>query len=107
MNYDKYLQTTAWKLKRDNALISANWRCKECGDEATDVHHVTYDRLGHEEPDDLVALCIPCHMKAHGLPSITVYGNVVQWLESVRGTELESMAVKFVMRPSFNWPPNA
>ena len=32
-----------------------------------EVHHLTYERVGHEHPDDLIVLCPACHAAAHGL----------------------------------------
>lgn len=34
-----------------------------------EVHHLTYERLGCEAPDDLLVLCGRCHATFHGLPS--------------------------------------
>jgi hypothetical protein len=31
-----------------------------------EVHHLTYDRLGHEDPADLIGLCRACHSFLHG-----------------------------------------
>lgn len=36
-----------------------------CSNEATDVHHLTYKRLGKEQLDDLQALCRKCHEQKH------------------------------------------
>ncbi len=41
--------------------------CQVCGGDATDVHHLTYDRFGHEDMNDLVSLCRRCHEKAEAL----------------------------------------
>ena len=35
--------------------------CKGCTNEATQVHHLTYKRIGKERLDDLQALCRKCH----------------------------------------------
>jgi 5-methylcytosine-specific restriction endonuclease McrA len=60
--YLSYLASEAWQLKRWDALERARFLCQRCGrSEATDVHHRTYVRLGHELPEDLVALCEICH----------------------------------------------
>lgn len=59
--YRDYIASPAWQQKRRSILAAANYRCQECGAQATDVHHVTYERLGNEQPSDLRALCRPCH----------------------------------------------
>jgi hypothetical protein len=30
-----------------------------------DPHHLTYENLWHEEPEDFLVLCRPCHKKHH------------------------------------------
>lgn len=32
-----------------------------------EVHHLTYERIGHEHPDDLIVLCPACHADVHGI----------------------------------------
>ncbi len=63
--YVDYLKSAQWKLKRSHALFAAHGRCVHCRKvPPTEVHHVTYERLGNERPSDLVALCHECHEKA-------------------------------------------
>lgn len=38
-----------------------NHSCVFCKDPGSDVHHVTYERYGHEQMDDLRTLCRTCH----------------------------------------------
>ena len=40
--------------------------CEGCGkkDSALQLHHWSYDRLGHENDDDLALLCEKCHVRA-------------------------------------------
>jgi len=40
--------------------------CERCvkKSEALEVHHLTYERFGHELDSDLQALCHPCHKEA-------------------------------------------
>jgi 5-methylcytosine-specific restriction endonuclease McrA len=66
--YDAYLQTQHWKLVRQRALSMAGHRCQVCyaGSLPLNVHHRTYDRLGHEDPFDLIVLCRQCHSLFHG-----------------------------------------
>jgi hypothetical protein len=84
--YADYLLSDHWKFTRELALDRAGRRC-QCGlcpfatfyrHELADrfprawtrleVHHLSYERLGHEAPDDLLVLCGHCHAAAHGLP---------------------------------------
>lgn len=67
--YADYLRSPHWRAMREWALERADHRCEHCGNPADDVHHLTYDRVGGELPDDLVALCRRCHDYAHESPS--------------------------------------
>jgi hypothetical protein len=65
--YPDYLQSAEWQEKRIPVMERANGKCEVCElNEATDVHHNTYDRLGEELPEDLSAVCSFCHNVLHG-----------------------------------------
>ena len=70
--YDRYIHSSSWREKADARLESDGYICQVCGKAATDVHHLTYDRFGHEDQGDLVSLCRRCHNKAEELydPSV-------------------------------------
>ena len=52
---------------RTGLLIRAGGACEDCGRRRTlQVHHLTYDRYGHEEPTDVLMLCRDCHERRHG-----------------------------------------
>lgn len=59
----EYLQSDHWKRTREAALQRADHRCQVCNSswETLDVHHRTYERVGHELPEDLLVLCRTCH----------------------------------------------
>jgi hypothetical protein len=67
--YVRYLNSVAWAAKRAEVLDRADGNCEDCGDELepgeAEVHHLTYERVGRELPEDLVALCPGCHRRAH------------------------------------------
>lgn len=65
--YRAYLQSKEWKAKREKRLEIDENTCCVCGREATVVHHLTYDRLRHEDLNDLVSLCAKCHQKAEDI----------------------------------------
>jgi 5-methylcytosine-specific restriction endonuclease McrA len=68
LTYQAYLQSPAWKLARRLLIERAQHRCQRCHARGPlNVHHLTYERLGHEEPGDLQVLCRPCHMAVHGI----------------------------------------
>ena len=72
--YEGYMQSKKWAIKRRLKLLSTNYTCEICGysgfdeklvDKTLDVHHITYERLGDENMDDLKVLCRNCHEKLH------------------------------------------
>ena len=65
--YDKYIHSAGWRRKAGQRLEMDGHVCQVCGREATEVHHLTYDRFGNEEMNDLVSLCQECHKKAEEL----------------------------------------
>lgn len=66
--WETYLRSKEWRHKRDARLRAVGYRCQNCGasGEAArlEVHHLTYERLGNENPDDLRVLCPQCHKSA-------------------------------------------
>jgi hypothetical protein len=65
MQYKRYLFTDHWKRVRAQALVKQKV-CVLCrSPDSLHVHHNTYERIWHEEPDDLVVLCATCHEKYH------------------------------------------
>ena len=74
MSYNKkyinYLKSKKWKARRYAALERAKFKCQfdECFErESLNVHHKTYDRLGNEDPGDLIVLCSGHHWYADKL----------------------------------------
>jgi len=69
IKYETYMSSEAWKRTKAHFLAVYGQRgCKACGrtDEIA-LHHRTYDRLGAELMDDLVAVCPTCHQGIHDL----------------------------------------
>lgn len=68
--YREHLASPAWRAKRQKVLERAAGLCEGCRQalptgSAVHVHHLTYEHLGDELLYELVALCVPCHQKAH------------------------------------------
>ncbi len=64
--YSEYLKTDGWQTRRGRALERAENRCQVCnGEDRLEVHHRTYERLGHERAGDLIVLCRHCHQLFH------------------------------------------
>lgn len=66
--YHEYLQSPEWKATRNAAIERAGHACQFCrSTNRLEVHHNTYERIGREEPGDLVVLCHECHSTLHGV----------------------------------------
>ena len=64
--YHEYMKSPEWKAKREERLKHDKYQCQLCHTAINlVVHHLTYDRLGDEDLNDLVTLCKKCHEKVH------------------------------------------
>jgi hypothetical protein len=64
--YYAHLASDYWHALRQKALRRDNWLCQGCLEAAAEhIHHMTYDRLGHELLCDVVSLCTDCHQICH------------------------------------------
>jgi len=64
--YHAYLNSPAWRSRRNRAISLAGWRCERCtAKRDLQVHHRTYERLGAERDEDLEVLCADCHEGHH------------------------------------------
>jgi hypothetical protein len=64
--YHWYLGSAFWREKSQYILRRANYICEKCGIRpATEVHHLTYERVFQEHPSDLLAVCRQCHAEIH------------------------------------------
>lgn len=68
MKYDPqklsdYYESQSWAEKRSKRLKIDGYKCARCGfTRALEVHHINYERLGHEDVSrDLITLCKKCH----------------------------------------------
>lgn len=67
MPYQKYLRTRHWGDLRLRVVRRSRGRCEQCDVKGPlEVHHLTYERRGHERMSDLIALCRSCHEAVHG-----------------------------------------
>lgn len=65
-SYQDYLNSPKWIEKRNKALVLGGFKCGKCGSEKSlQVHHLTYERIGHEAQGDLIVLCKKCHEGLH------------------------------------------
>ena len=70
--YKRYLRTEHWRKLRFEVLKRSGGQCERCGYRpwkrgVLQVHHKTYDNVGHETADDLICVCAKCHMELHSI----------------------------------------
>jgi transcription elongation factor Elf1 len=64
--YQDYLSSPEWQAKRVKVFQRSSGLCEGClVNPATQVHHLTYVRVGREMLFDLVAICETCHRQIH------------------------------------------
>ncbi len=70
--YTQYIKSDAWEAKKEERKKIDGYRCVCCGRSedhtrrGLQVHHITYERLGHENVyTDLCTVCGSCHKKIH------------------------------------------
>lgn len=64
--YQLYLSSPDWQFIRSQRLEYDQYTCCGClTGRHLQVHHVTYDNLGHEQLEDLVTVCERCHRAIH------------------------------------------
>jgi hypothetical protein len=76
--------------------------CAACGtDQNITVHHMSYERLGHELDDDLLALCLDHHRLLHRLYPRTCPENAVLFLVDyqIKHSRISAISVPQVSQP--------
>lgn len=63
--YKDYINSDQWMDRRDEVLKRDNHTCQICGDEAEQVHHLTYAHFRSEYDFELVSLCRTCHQQEY------------------------------------------
>ena len=65
-NYNEYLNSEAWNIRRRKVWKRCGGICEGCGElPVTEVHHLTYTHIGNELLYELVGLCDTCHGAVH------------------------------------------
>lgn len=68
--YTAYINSSAWVSLRNQIKIQRGNKCERCGAAGVELHghHLTYERLFNESPEDIQILCRGCHRLAHQKP---------------------------------------
>ena len=62
--YNQYISSKEWRERRQS--MSTDAVCFTCGTKDNlHLHHITYERIGNEKPEDLVWLCRKHHKSIH------------------------------------------
>jgi 5-methylcytosine-specific restriction endonuclease McrA len=81
MDYQEYLKSREWEVKRQAVLMWWGYKCALCGStEKIQVHHNTYARLEKELFTDLIPLCSDCHDRHHSLPYTSNPMRYLDWI---------------------------
>ena len=86
MNYDNYIQSKQWSMKKREAYALYGFFCKRCGENRKGflhVHHITYESFTNEKMKDLAILCINCHSEYHSIfgsePDHFSFNKFIAW----------------------------
>lgn len=70
--YKNYLESDAWASRRDRCFNEKGMKCtlrlNGCDRAATEIHHTSYEKVGHEPLTHLEPACKSCHNKMHEEP---------------------------------------
>lgn len=100
-SYHRYLMTKNWKAIRTTVRRRSRGWCERCKVQRYDhIHHLTYDRVGHELKEDLIAVCMWCHEYLHGKskedPAAVIYTP----------EELKILRARVVLKEKKEYPGN-
>jgi hypothetical protein len=66
LSYHEYIKSDLWRLRRYVYFKQHPRRCTACpARSGVTLHHLSYENLGNEPDEDLVALCWECHGEFH------------------------------------------
>lgn len=85
--YKRYIASKAWNRRRKAWYRKHGRHCRACSSTKNlHLHHRTYERLGTELDEDLVALCESCHDHVHQfhrtLKGVDLSDATDQWLSN-------------------------
>lgn len=86
--YRNYLKSQHWQQTKQKFYSENRYRCYFCNKKnKLEIHHITYENIGHEMIEDMVYLCHNCHIKA----TFSKEKDVIQkWLERKRKRNLKA-----------------
>lgn len=95
-DYDDYLNSPAWKTLKESKLRKQPI-CECCDSSyAETVHHLSYKRLWHENPNDVVSICHICHDQCHFEKNIKI--PLIEWILRDRFKDVKNKYQEDVMQ---------
>lgn len=87
--YLAYIRSPLWRKRRKALIQERNHTCGKCGlfrfgAGELQVHHLTYDRLGHEKDTDMLVVCRHCHGLADEERKVKVAADSARRLDDAR-----------------------
>lgn len=86
MNYNNYINSKSWFLKKKEIYAQKGYFCERCGENRKgfiNVHHKHYRTLGDETKKDVAILCRNCHSEYHKVfgkePDEFTSNNFITW----------------------------
>lgn len=87
--YHAYLDSPEWKDKRLRVLNRDKYICQGCLiNKATQVHHLTYDRIFKEPLFDLTSVCNDCHHNIHEIDVKLFAGSSEEEIRNLESNKL-------------------
>lgn len=73
---EQYLRSEEWRLL-SRAILLRDPVCRLCENKPSqDSHHLSYERIHHERPDDLIGICRTCHNYIHSHKELSGISNL-------------------------------
>ena len=79
-NYQRYLASREWGLLKRAVRKRSEGQCERCPGEYEETHHLTYERIGHENVADLLAVCRECHRYLSGISDFDPLQDFYEWM---------------------------
>jgi len=93
--YHEYLKSPEWEIVRQMMFRLRGEKCELCGSESfIQVHHLHYQNIFDERPDDLQVVCRSCHKKIHGIEAKPKKNKNNEYIAEVKRMEAEIKALK-------------
>lgn len=108
-NYNEYLKTRWWGLFRTKYLKGKKncLKCKICGGVGIfNLHHISYENLGHEKKTDVILLCQKCHHKLHEKVKEVMLKHSGRSLSSITNRCIRTTKLGIHSHYNFIWSKN-